>query len=161
MSLHGLPCSKYISFYIPWVFGCSQSCCKDHLPPQEATAPALHHIGRQTQNDFHSGKVLKMGKRGWKLLGIANQLWDLPKPPGFQLKHVILEQPSGHVSFNTTCPWVSVPKWHLEFGYLHLKKEHFSFTNPHYSYISQYLSYLQSSIRSMVRLKDLRRLFQP
>lgn len=80
MSLHSLAWSKYIISYIPWVLGGYLSHCKDHSPPQEAAALALHHVGRQTQADFHSGKVLKKRKRGWKLLGISNQLWDLPKP---------------------------------------------------------------------------------
>lgn len=138
-SLHSLPWSKYISSYVSWVFGCYQSCCKDHLPPHGATAPALHHVGRQTQADFHSGKVLRKGKRGWKLLGIANQLRELPKPPrtsaqarypgaakwGCQLQY--------HMSLSTKVTfgiWLPKPK----------KKGHFPFTNPHYSYLSQYLS---------------------
>lgn len=113
----------------------------------------MHHVGRQTHADFHSGKVLKKGKRGWKLLGIANQLQELPKPPrisaqafypgaakwGCQLQY--------HMSLSTKVTfgiWLSKPK-----------KKGISpsqtATTPTYHNIYQ----------STVVFKDLRGLFQP
>lgn len=43
-------------------FGVSQPHCEDRSAFHEATAQALQHVGRQTQADFDSRKVLRKGR---------------------------------------------------------------------------------------------------